>query len=232
MIFRDAVACGHTGVVTDEKVDFRKTLDAYRAKPDEFRIVDVPPLQYLMVDGHGDPNDSDDFRDATAALYPLAYTIKFASKRELGRDYVVMPLEGLWWSYDMAHFTSARDKSTWDWTLLMMTPEWITRELFDAAVAKASAAHPSARLDRMRLETLAEGLCVQTLHIGSYDDEAEVLARMHDRFIPGAGLTMTGLHHEVYLSDARRVEPARRRTILRQPVAATGEPRPSSGDRR
>jgi hypothetical protein len=203
-----------------EKIDFRKTLDAYRARQHEFRIVDIPPLQYLMVDGHGDPNDSQDFREATGALYPLAYKLKFASRLELGRDYVVMPLEGLWWSDDMEHFTSARDKSAWDWTLLMMVPDWITPGLFDAAVAKAAAASPLARLDRVRLETLEEGRCVQTLHVGSYDDEADTLDRLHNEFIPGEGLIMTGRHHEVYLSDARRVEPARLRTILRQPVAS------------
>jgi hypothetical protein len=213
-------AAHHTGGMAQTKIDFRKTLDAYRARQHEFRIVDVPPLQYLAFDGHGDPNDSDDFREAMTVLYPLAYKLKFASRLELGRDYVVMPLEGLWWSDDMANFTSARDKSTWDWTLLMMVPDWITPELFDAAVATAAGGNPLARFDRARLETLAEGRCVQTLHVGSYDDEAETLDRLHNRFIPEAGLVMTGRHHEVYLSDARRVEPARRRTILRQPVTA------------
>lgn len=142
----------------------------------------------------------------------MAYKLKFAGKQELGRDYVVMPLEGLWWSDRMATFTSARDKSRWNWTIMSMVPDWITGEMFETAVAAKNPAVP----DRVRLETLDEGRSVQTLHIGFFDDEGEALARMHNEFIPGSGLTMTGRHHEIYLSDFRRTAPARLRTILRQ----------------
>lgn len=202
------------------KIDFKKTLDCYRARPGEFRIVDVPDLQYLMIDGHGDPNTAPEYADALAALYPVAYKLKFASKRELGRDYVVPPLEALWWATDMAAFTARRDKSQWDWTVMIMAPEWITGAMVEAARAMVAAtAPPSSSLDALRLDTLHEGRCVQTLHVGPYDAEAEVLAELHHGFIPAAGLRMTGKHHEIYLSDARRVEPAKLRTILRQPVA-------------
>lgn len=200
------------------KVDLKKGLDCYRAKRGQFRIVDVPDLQYLMVDGHGDPNTSPAFTEAVEALYPLAYTVKFASKRDLGRDYVVMPLEGLWWSDDMDSFTAARDKSRWDWTLMIMLPDWIDDGMFAAAADQVRAKGRPARIDDVRLERLSEGRCVQTLHVGAFDDEAEVLARMHDEFIPGNGLRMTGRHHEIYLSDTRRVAPEKQRTILRQPV--------------
>ena len=202
------------------KTDFKKTLDSYRASSDEFRTLEVPPMQYVMIDGHGDPNSSPEFAAALEALYPVAYKLKFASKQDLGRDYVVMPLEGLWWSTDMASFTTARDKSHWDWTMMSMVPDWITREMFDAAVGKVSAKNPPAGLDRVRLETLSEGTCVQILHLGSFDDEAETLRRMHHDFIPAAGLTMTGKHHEIYLSDFRKTEAGKLRTILRQPVTA------------
>lgn len=205
------------------KTDFKKTLDAYRARAGEFRIVDVPPLQYLMVDGHGDPNTAPEYADAISALYPVAYQLKFASKRQLGRDYVVMPLEALWWASDLDAFTSARDKSRWDWTTMIMVPDWVTSDMFDAAVASAAQKDRSCSLDKLRLASLHEGRCVQTLHIGPYDDEAEVLARMH-QFIPGAGLRMTGKHHEIYLSDVRRVEPSKLRTILRQPVERVDRP--------
>lgn len=211
-----------------DKADFKKSLDAYQAKRDQFRVVDVPELPYLMIDGHGDPNTSPAFAEAVEALYPVAYTLKFASKRELGRDYVVMPLEGQWWAQDMAAFTSARDKSRWDWTLLIMQPDWTTAEMFDAAVAKVRAKGGPARLDGVRLETLAEGLCVQTLHVGSFDAEAGTLARMHDEFIPGHGLRRTGRHHEIYLSDFRKVAPEKQRTILRQPVEAAGVVHPGA----
>ncbi|WP_229400110.1 GyrI-like domain-containing protein [Micromonospora okii] len=203
-----------------EKTDFRKTLDAYRARRGRFRTVDVPDTQYLMIDGHGDPNTSPAFSGAVEALYPLAYRLKFASRRDLGRDYVVPPLEGLWWAEDMDAFTVERDKSRWDWTLMIMTPDWIDQDMFTAAVAQAGAGNRPSRLDDVRLETLSEGRCVQTLHVGSFDDEAEVLARLHHEVVPGEGLRMVGRHHEIYLSDARRVAPERRRTILRQPVAA------------
>lgn len=200
------------------KVDFKKTLDAYRAKRGEFRVVDVPELSYLKVDGHGDPNTSSAFREAVEALYPVAYTLKFASKNDLGRDYVVMPLEGLWWAEDMDAFTASRDKSRWDWTLMIMTPDWIDEEAFEAAVGAVAAKNRPARLADVRFEPLAEGRCLQTLHVGSFDEEAETLERMHHEVIPAQGYRMAGLHHEIYLSDFRKVAPEKQRTILRQPI--------------
>jgi hypothetical protein len=208
-----------------DKTDFKRTLDAYRARRDRFRITRVPDLRYLMIDGHGDPNTSPAFTEAVEALYPVAYKLKFASKRELGRDYVVMPLEGLWWAEDMDAFTAARDKSRWAWTMMIMVPDWTDQDMFAAAVERAAAGKRPARLDDVRLETLSEGLCVQTLHVGSFDDEADVLRRMHHEFVPDNGLRLAGRHHEVYLSDFRRAAPDKLRTILRQPVAAV----PGSG---
>jgi len=207
---------------TDDKTDFKKTLDAYQARRGRFRMVDVPDMQYLMTDGHGDPNASPAFTAAVEALYPVAYQLKFASKRELGRDYVVPPLEGLWWAEDMAAFTTARDKSRWDWTLMIMVPDWIDQTMVATAVEHAAAKRGPAGLAHVRLQTLAEGQCVQTLHVGSFDDETDVLAHLHHDVIPGHGLRLAGTHHEIYLSDFRRVAPGKRRTILRQPVTAEG----------
>jgi len=175
------------------------------------KLVEVPELSFLMIDGHGDPNTAPAFVAAVEALYPVAYALKFASKRELGRDYVVPPLEGLWWAEDMDAFTAARDKDRWDWTLMLLVPDWIDAERVDAVIEKAGSG--------LRLEALSEGRCVQTLHVGSFDDEAEVLARMHHELIPDNGWRLAGTHHEIYLSDARRTAPERRRTILRQPIA-------------
>ncbi|WP_082305351.1 GyrI-like domain-containing protein [Leucobacter japonicus] len=205
------------------KRDLKRELDAYRAKVGEFRVLEVPPQRALMIDGHGDPNVDPAYAAAVAALYPLAYTVKFASKRELGRDYTVMPLEGLWWADDHASFTTARDKSQWRWTLLIVQPDWIDPDLVETARTRV-AAKPEAptRLADVRFETVSEGRCVQTLHVGSYDDEAPVLARMHDVFMPAQGLRPRGTHHEIYLSDPRRTAPSRLRTILRQPVEAAG----------
>ncbi|MGK5740081.1 GyrI-like domain-containing protein [Micromonospora sp. URMC 103] len=200
------------------KTDFKKTLDAYQAQRGRFRVVDVPDMRYLMIDGHGDPNTSPAFTEAVEALYPVAYKLKFASKGDLGRDYVVPPLEGLWWAEDMASFTVARDKSRWDWTLMLMVPDWIDRTMVLTAVEQVRAKHQPARLKDVRLETLSEGRCVQTLHVGSFDDEADVLSHLHHEVIPDHGFRMVGTHHEIYLSDFRRVAPDKQRTILRQPV--------------
>lgn len=200
------------------KIDVKKSLDGYQARTGEFRIVGIPDLRYLMIDGHGDPNTAPAYTQALQALYPVAYKLKFASKRELGRDYVVPPLEGLWWADDMDAFTVARDKSRWDWTMMLLVPDWIDEAMFPAAVETARAAGSADRLEEVRMETLAEGMCVQTLHVGSFDDEAAVLDEMHHEFIPGQGLSLSGKHHEIYLSDARRTSPDKLRTILRQPV--------------
>lgn len=200
------------------KQDFKKSLDSYHAKHGEFRVINVPKINYLMIDGHGDPNTSQDFKDAILALYPLAYKLKFASKQDLGRDYVVMPLEGLWWAKDMSTFTTARDKSLWDFTLMIMQPDWITEKMFQVALAKVAAKDAPASLSKVRFETLDEGIAVQTLHVGSFDNEAAVLEKIHHDFIPSHHLKLTGKHHEIYLSDFRKVAPEKLRTILRQPV--------------
>lgn len=200
------------------KVDHKRSLDSYRARRGAFRIVEVPRMQYLMLDGHGDPNTSRAFGDAIAALYPVAYKLKFASRKELGRDFTVMPLEGLWWSAEMDAFTTARDKSKWDWTLMIMQPEWITDDLFAEAIRTVARRDPPAQLERVRLEALDEGTCVQTLHVGPFDAEAPVLEELHERFIPSHSLELTGKHHEIYFSDLRKTAPERLRTLLRQPV--------------
>jgi hypothetical protein len=205
------------------KIDFKRTLDAYQARVQQIRVLDVPDLQYLMIDGHGDPNTSPAFAEAVTSLYPVAYTTKFASKAELGRDYVVPPLEGLWWAEDMSSFTAARDKSAWDWTLMLMVPDWIAQDTVRRAIDQVGAKNRPPRLDELRLETLSEGRCVQTLHVGAFDDEAELLAHLHHEVIPGQGFRMVGKHHEIYLSDFRRVAPEKQRTILRQPVATACE---------
>lgn len=203
------------------KTDFKKTLDCYKAKSGGFRLLEVPALAYLMVDGNGDPNTSDSWANAISSLYPLAFSLKFMSKNELDRDYVVMPLEALWWSEDMAAFTTTRDKSLWNWTAMIMVPDWTTPGMLDRAIEKAAAKNLGLDFGRVRLETMTEGLSVQTLHVGAYDDEGPILQQLHSVFAPDHALTITGKHHEIYLSDARSVEQFRLKTILRQPVEAS-----------
>ncbi|MGO1276578.1 GyrI-like domain-containing protein [Corynebacterium variabile] len=196
---------------------------AYRARRGQFRALTVPPTRYLMVDGHGDPNTDPSYAAALAALYPVAYALKFASKAS-GHDYVVPPLEGLWWAEHMASFTDARDKTVWDWTMMLAVPDWLGEHDVTAAVAAVRAKKtPPARLDDVHVSVLDEGLCVQTLRIGPFDAEGPVLEEMHSEFIPAQGLEMAGRHHEIYLGDPRRAAPEKLRTILRQPVRPAGE---------
>ncbi|MFE6735324.1 GyrI-like domain-containing protein [Microbacterium sp. NPDC057650] len=202
-------------------VDLKKQIESYRAVRGRFQVLTVPAMSFLMVDGHGDPNTAPEYRDAVGALYPLAYSLKFFSRRELGLDHTVMPLEALWSADDMDAFTSARDKSRWDWTVMIMVPDWITAEHVEIA-RNAVRAKATAALDAVRFETFDEGLSVQTLHVGPYDAEGPVLDELHSRFIPENGLRMTGRHHEIYLGDPRRAAPDKLRTILRQPVERIG----------
>ena len=202
-----------------EKIDFKKVLKhLYSPSKSRFHIIDVPEMQFLMVDGHGDPNTAQEYQDAVEALYAIAYKMKFLSKVELERDYVVPPLEGLWWADDMEAFTTKRDKSAWDWTMMIMQPDWITQSAYTQAREAVSRQKDLPALQKLRMENYHEGLCVQILHIGSYEDEAPTLHKMHTEFIPQNGLEMRGKHHEIYLSDPRRVAPEKLKTILRQPV--------------
>ncbi|MHA7209119.1 GyrI-like domain-containing protein [Arthrobacter sp. MDT1-65] len=201
------------------KTDFRKEIGTYTARRGRFEVVKVPVLRFLMIDGQGDPNTSDAYRDAVTSIYPVAYALKFLSKGELGRDYTVMPLEALWWSEDMAFFTAARDASRWDWTVMIMVPDWTTSDQLETAYRTVARRGGAPALDALRLEELDEGLAVQTLHLGPYDTEGPVLEALHADYLPSHALQETGKHHEIYLGDARRTPPARLRTILRQPVA-------------
>lgn len=137
-----------------QKVDFKKSLDSYRASRGEFRLVEVPQMRYLMVDGHGDPNSAPAYALALEALYPVAYGLKFASKKELDRDYVVPPMEGLWWAEDMDVFTVARDKDQWQWKMMLMVPAWIGEDMFLHAVENVRAKRSPDRLGDIRLELL------------------------------------------------------------------------------
>lgn len=202
-----------------EKYDVKTAHKALYSPPkSDFVVVDVPPMQYFAVEGEGDPNTASAYVEAIEALYSTSYAVKFQSKKELGRDFVVAPLEGLWRADDMSAFTS-RDKSAWQWTMMINQPEWITEEMMQQAVEKARAKNDNPVLAKLRLLTLTEGTVVQILHIGSYDDEAPTLARLHDEYIPNNGFVFNGDHHEIYLSDARRTAPEKLKTVLRQPVA-------------
>jgi hypothetical protein len=200
------------------KVDLKRDQrDLYNPPVGRYVEVAVPPMRYLAVDGHGSPVTSAAYRDAIEALFTAAYAAKFLSRNDLDRDYVVMPLEGLWWAEDMATFRT-REKERWSWRMLIRQPDWLTDPILAAAIEQAQRKGADAA-GLLHVVDLDEGRCVQTMHIGSYDDEGPTLAYLHDEYLPGQGLREAGLHHEIYLSDARRIAPEKLRTILRQPVA-------------
>jgi hypothetical protein len=199
-----------------EKLDFKKADQAlYTGKQGRFDLIDVPPLPYLMIDGAGDPNTVPAYQRALEALYGLSYTLKFAAKAALGRDHVVGPLEGLWWADDLTDF-AANNREGWKWCMMIRQPDWMTQDMLRAAQGKMAAKGGDAGL--VRLETLHEGLCLQVLHIGPYTAEGPLLAQMHGQEFPARGLRAKGHHHEIYLSDPRKVAAQKLKTILRQPV--------------
>jgi hypothetical protein len=200
------------------KIDFKKEWKhLYGPSKKDFQVVEVPPLNFLMVDGHGDPNFAPEYTDAVEALFAVAFRIKFISK-ETGQDYVVPPLEGLWWAEDMDTFSTARDKSQWDWTMMIMTPDWITGEDSARAVEEITQKKELPALEKIHWEIYNEGLCAQIMHLGSYNDEGPVLSRLHTEWMPVNGYVFNGKHHEIYLSDPRRVVSEKLKTILRQPI--------------
>jgi hypothetical protein len=205
-----------SGTSTTPKVDLKqvhKPLWTATARP---ALVDVPPLTYLMIDGHGDPNTAPEYADAVQALYTVAYTAKFALKKSGGPDIVVMPLEGLWWAPDMSAFTTGA-KDTWDWTAMIAVPDPFTADVVQTACAAASSKAPAQAVEKLRLESYTEGRAAQILHVGPYAAEAPTIERLH-AFIADQGLHRAGKHHEIYLGDPRRTAPEKLRTIIRQPV--------------
>jgi hypothetical protein len=179
----------------------------------------VPTMRFVKVDGAGDPNTSAAYKTAVESLYGVSYAMKFAAKDVLARDYVVPPLEGLWWSDDPDTFIH-REKDRWQWTMMIAAPDFVTDSMFENAVTKTLAKRgdlPSS----LRFEAYVEGRSLQIMHVGSYDDEGPVLKRLHDDIMPGLGVTFNGPHHEIYLSDPRKTEPPKLKTILRQPIQNT-----------
>jgi len=198
------------------KLDLKRELKhLYASKRGVCVLVDVPPQQFLMLDGQGDPNGSDAFQDACGALYGMSYTLKFAMKAT-GQDYGVMPLEGLWWADDMASFSLDR-RGEWRWRLMILQPDFVTAEDVAAAREQLRKKKDPPLLDDVRFERLEEGLSAHVLHVGPYADEGPTIEALH-QFIADQGRKPRGKHHEVYLGDPRRTAPEKLKTVIRQPV--------------
>lgn len=201
------------------KIDLKRELvDLYKA-PREPVLLDVPSLTYAMVDGTGSPNDNEWFEEAVGALYAVSYTLKFKLKRgPRAMDYVVMPLQGLWWAEDMDVFVLDK-RDDWLWTLMILQPDEVTKDVFEEACQEVLDKKGLEAVGQIRLETYHEGPSAQVMHIGPYADEAPTIACLHE-FIHDSGRSPRGKHHEIYLGDPRHTAPERLKTILRQPVDA------------
>jgi hypothetical protein len=198
------------------KIDLKKQLrQLYQPSAKEVVAVDVPELQFLMVDGAGDPNTAPAYAHAVEALFSVSYTAKFMVKKAQAIDYGVMPLEGLWWADDLSAFV-ANDRSQWQWTMMIMQPSFVARDVIDAAIADVAKKKALPALGKLRLETFTEGSCAQVLHVGPFTAEGPTIERLHDFIDSRTG--RRGKHHEIYLSDIRRADPAKWKTIIRQPM--------------
>lgn len=201
-----------------QKIDYkRKYREVYTQPEDTPTIVDVPQFNFLKIDGAGDPNHSPDFTAAVETLYPLSYEIRSIVKETNDIQFVVMPLEGLWWADDMDAFTGG-EKDDWQWTLMIMQPDVVTAEFVDTGRGNVAEKKDLPRLEDVRFESYNEGLTAQILHVGPYSEEGPTIGRLHE-FISNEGYSRRGHHHEIYLSDARRTDPEKLKTILRQPIA-------------
>lgn len=200
------------------KADLSKALqELYFPPTDKPVAVDVPAMNFVMVDGIGDPNVSKDFQEALGALYTVAYTMKFMFKKgSKERSHVVMPLEALWWKDDMEDFFKA-DKSTWQWTAMIMQPEFVSEDLYKKARDEAKRKKNPPGLEKLRFGMFEEGISAQIMHIGPYSAEKPNIEKLH-KFIYDSGHKLRGKHHEIYLSDPRRSKPEKFKTVIRQPM--------------
>jgi hypothetical protein len=208
-------------MTTMTKRDFKKELrDLYNPSAKDFSVLDVQPMNFLKVDGEGNPNTVQSYKDAVEALFSVSYVIKFAIRGRQGIDYGVMPLEGLWWADDPKAFIND-EKDKWKWTMLIMQPELVTQADVEAALEAVKSKKDKSdnpALNLLRFEPYHEGLSVQILHKGPFEDEGPTLYRLHSEYLPANGYIETGHHHEIYLTDIRRADPKNWKTILRQPV--------------
>jgi len=202
-----------------KKIDLKKELKSlYQPSAKAVALIEVPAMNYLMIDGEGDPNTSKSYAEAIETLFAVAYTVKFQIKRSQEIDYGVMPLESLWWADDMSAFSKG-DKSDWKWTALIMQPSFVTAAIVTAAIADVKKKKNPPAIAKVRFAPLSEGTCAQTLHIGPFSEEGPTIEKVHE-FIRARG-KLVGKHHEIYLSDIRKAAPAKWKTVVRQPLAAS-----------
>jgi hypothetical protein len=200
-----------------QKIDYKKEFKhLYRSSAKKVEVVEVPKMNFLMIDGDGGPNHPT-FQNAIEVLFPLSYTLKFMIKKsDIGIDYGVLPLEGLWWADDMSSFIKDK-KDDWKWTLMIMQPELVKKEMVVKAIEEVRKKKNPVALPLVRFESFAEGKAAQIMHIGPFSEEGPTVEKAH-AFIGDSGSHRIGKHHEIYLSDIRRAAPEKWKTIIRQPM--------------
>jgi hypothetical protein len=200
-----------------QKIDYKKELKhLYRSSAKKVEVVEVPKMNFLMIDGDGGPNHPT-FQNAIEVLFPLSYTLKFMIKKsDIGIDYGVLPLEGLWWADDMSAFIKDK-KDNWKWTLMIMQPELVKKGMVVKAIEEVRKKKNPVALPLVRFESFAEGKAAQIMHIGPFSEEGPTVEKVH-AFIGDSGSQRSGKHHEIYLSDIRRAAPEKWKTIIRQPM--------------
>jgi hypothetical protein len=201
-----------------KKIDLKKELAPYyKQRRGLISVVDVPAFNFLMIDGKGDPNKTPSFSEAVETLYSISYTLKFMLKMDKKLyDYPVMALEGLWWSKDMASFTSG-ERDAWEWTIMILQPDFVTRKMYEEAVEKVRKKKTLPALGKERLDCFEEGLSIQILHVGPYSAEGPTIEALH-HYAQEHGYALRGKHHEIYFGDPRKGNPENLKTLLRQPV--------------
>ncbi len=216
LTIRSTLAEGNARTMTnEEKLDLFKQHKEEYAKTKNPALVNIGKAQYLAIAGQGAPGGHE-FVRAVGAIYAAAYGIKMKSK-QAGRDYKVAPLEALWWGTKDEHDFLDEPRDTWNWKVLIRTPDFITKDQLREATTSATKRGKDAAVSDVRLESITEGKCVQVLHKGPYADEPATIAAM-DAFANENNLVRNGYHHEIYLTDPNRTAPEKMRTILRQPV--------------
>ncbi len=199
-----------------DKVDLKKEFkNIYNPSAKEISVVDVPAMNFLLVDGEGAPT-SPQYSEAIEALFTVAYTLKFMVKKEKGVDYGVMPLEGLWWVDDMTKFSAER-KDEWKWTAIIMQPKHVSADDFQAALEQVKKKKNPPALFKVRFESFKEGLSAQIMYVGPFSAEGPTITKIHT-CIQNSGHTLIGKHHEIYLNNPAKTAPKKLKTILRQPM--------------
>jgi hypothetical protein len=199
-----------------DKIDLKKELKhLYNPSSKEVSVVDVPAMNFLLVDGEGAPT-SPQYSEAIEALFNVAYILKFMVKKSQGVDYAVMPLEGLWWVDDMTKF-NADKKNEWKWTAMIMQPKYVGAEDFKLAVEQVKKKKNPAALSKVRFESLKEGEAAQIMYVGPFSAEGPTIQKIHAQ-IQTSGHQLSGKHHEIYLNNPATTAPEKLKTILRQPM--------------